>query len=89
MQDIRNELDRVSTTSVLGDTVICVVWLASSAVEGNVFENRAESNSVVDFWFLLFGETNALGVATALNVEDTGVGPDVLVVTNQRTVSIC
>ena len=40
-------------------------------------------DSIVDLWLLFSGEIGALDVATALDVEDTSIRPDVLVVTNE------
>lgn len=43
------------------------------------------ANGVEDFRLLLRVEADALGVATTLDVEDTSVGPDVLVVSDELT----
>ena len=72
-------------SGILGDGGIVVVGLAGSAVIDDVLEDSTESNSVVDIWFLLLAETDALGVASTFNVEDAGVGPDVFIVTDEGT----
>lgn len=56
-------LDRVGATSVLSDTGILVVGFTSRRVVGNVFENRTETDGIVDIGFLLSIETDTLGVA--------------------------
>lgn len=42
----------------------------------------------MDIGLLLGRQTNALGVATTLDVKDTAVRPAVLVITNQSTVGV-
>lgn len=81
-------LDGVGATSVLGDRDVVVVGNAVSGVVDNVLEDGTEADGVVDLGLLLGREVDALGVASTLNVEDTSVGPDVLVVTDQETVGV-
>jgi hypothetical protein len=80
---IRDEVNGVSAAGVLGDTIVRVVRFARDGVVGDVLENGTEANGVEDLGLLFGVETDALGVATTLNVEDTVVRPDMLVVTNQ------
>lgn len=49
----------------------------------DIFEDGTEFDSVVDIRLLLLAQANAFGVASTLNVEYTGVGPDVLVVSDE------
>lgn len=44
-------------------------------------------NGVVDLGFFFGGQTDALGIAATLDIEDTLVSPDVLVVANQVPVT--
>lgn len=81
-------LNRVGATGVLSKGGIIVVNNAGDGVENGVLKNGAEADGVENIGLLLGGETNALGVATTLNVEDTGVSPAVLVVTDQLALSI-
>ena len=80
---IGNKLDRVRAACVLGDGDIVVVWLAICYVEDDVLEDRAEANGIVDLGLLFGGEVDALGVAPAFDVEDTRIGPYVLVVADE------
>jgi hypothetical protein len=75
-------------SGVLGESNIIVVNEASIWVEDNVFKDGAELDSSVNVRLLLGGETNALGVAATLDVEDATVRPAVLVITDQLTVWI-
>jgi hypothetical protein len=77
-------LDRIRAARVLGDRYVFVVGLARDWVVHDVFEDGPEADGVKDFWLLLARETDALGVAAALDVEDARVGPDVLVVADQQ-----
>jgi hypothetical protein len=62
---------------------VLVVGLAGSVVVGDVLEDGSEADGVVDIGLLLGVEAHALGVASSLDVKDSSVGPDVLVVTNE------
>lgn len=85
---VGNVFDRVSATSILSDADVIVIWNARHGVIDDVLEDATVANGVVDIRFLLCGEVNALGVASTFDVEDTSVGPDVLIVTNEETVRI-
>lgn len=81
-------LNWVGTTGVLGEGDIVVVDETGLWIEDNVLKDGAELDGVVNIWLLLGRETNALGVAASLNVEDTGVGPAVLVITDEHAVLV-
>jgi hypothetical protein len=81
-------LDGVCATSVLGKGGVIVVDNSGGGVEDDVLEDGAELDGVENIGLLLSGEANALGVAAALNVEDTSVTPAVLVVTDQGTLGV-
>jgi hypothetical protein len=80
-----DELDRVGASGVLSDGDVVVVGLPIRRVVDDVLEDRSELDGVVDFGLLLLGQVDALGVAAALDVEDSSVGPDVLVVSDEQT----
>lgn len=81
-------LNGVGATGVLGKGGIVVVNNAGDGVENGVLEDGTEADGVENIGLLLGGETNALGVAATLNVEDTSVGPAVLIVTNQLALGV-
>lgn len=81
-------LDGVSATSILSQGDVVIVDLTCDGVKDNVLKDGAEADSVVDIGLLLSGEANALSIAATLDVEDTLVGPAVLVVTDQSTLGI-
>lgn len=81
-------LNGVGATGVLGKGGIVVVNNAGDGVENGVLENGTEADGVENIGLLLGGETNALGIAATLNVEDTSVGPAVLIVTNQLALGV-
>lgn len=85
---VLNVLDGVGAAGVLGQGVVVVVNNTGDGVEDNVLEDGAEADGTKNIRLLLGGETNALGVATTLNVEDTSVRPAVLVVTDQGTLGV-
>ena len=77
---VRDEVDRVRAARVLRDAHVVVVRLARERVVHDVLEDGAEADRIEDLGLLLGGEVDRLRVAAALDVEDTGVGPDVLIV---------
>ena len=81
-------LDGVGAAGVLGQGRVVIVDQTADGVEDHVLQNGAEADGVENIGLLLGRETDALGVAAALDVEDTGVGPAVLVVTDQGTVGV-
>ena len=81
-------LDGVSTASVLSEGRVVVVDDTGLGVEDDVLEDRSVADGAIDIGLLLSRETDALGVASSLNVEDTTVRPAVLVVTDQGTVGV-
>jgi hypothetical protein len=81
-------LDGVGASSVLGDGNVVIVGNSVGRVVDNVLEDGTVSNSTVDLGFSLGRQVDGLGVTSSLNVEHTGVGPDVLVVTDQETVGV-
>jgi len=85
---VRNELDRVRATSVLGNVDIVIIRRAVCGVVDHVLEDGAEPDGVENFGFLFCGKVDALGVAPSFDVEDTSVGPNVFVVTDKETVGV-
>jgi hypothetical protein len=81
-------LDGVGTSGVLGDRDIVVVGNSVGGVVDDVLEDRSVLDGTVDLGLPLGGQVDGLGVTSSLDVEDTGVGPDVLVVTDQETVGV-
>ena len=80
---IRDELDGICATSVLSNADIVIVGCSRDRVVNNVLQDTAEANGAVDLWLLFGGKVDSLGVASTFNVEDTLIGPDVLIITNK------
>ena len=70
---VGDELDRVSATGILGDADIVVVGLTSRDVVDDVLEDGTKTDGTIDLGLLLGGKVNALGVASALDIENTVV----------------
>lgn len=85
---IGDKFNRIRAAGVLRDADIVVVRNARDRVVDDVLEDRTESDCVEDVGLLLGGEVDTLGVASAFNVEDTRVGPNVFVITNQEAVRV-
>ena len=78
---------RVADSGVLGEAAVEVIGMAR-LVQDHVLHHRAEADGAVDLRLLLLLQTDALGVAAALDVEHALVGPAVLVVADQRPVRV-
>ena len=85
---VLNVLDGVGATSVLGQSRVVVVNNSGGGVEDDVLKNGTELDGVENVGLLLARETNSLSVASTLDVEDTLVGPAVLVVTDESTLGV-
>lgn len=81
-------LDGVGTTGVLSEGGVVVVDNTADGVENDVLENGTEADGIENIGLLFSGQSNALGIAATLNVEDTTVGPAVLIVTDQSTLGV-
>ena len=82
-------MERVGRARVLGDRTVVVVDLPGALVEDHVLEDRAEhAGRPVDLGLAGGRETDRLGVAAALEVEDAVVAPAVLVVADQPAVRV-
>ena len=85
---IRDVLDWVSAASVFRQRRIRIVDDAGDRIEDDILEDSAEADGGKDLGLLILGQVDALGIAAAFDVEDTIVGPAVLVVANQASVKI-
>ena len=86
--DILDVVDRVGYAGVFGNTLIGEVNLAVG-VHSHILEESVTTDGVVDVGLVLLGEVDDLGVASALEVEDTVIVPAVLIVTDQAALGIC
>ena len=85
--DVLDVVDGIAHTGILGHALVGEVDLALG-VNSNVLEQCIAVNGVVDVGLSLLVEVDDLGIATALEVEDTVVVPTVLVVTDEFTLRI-
>lgn len=83
-----DEVNWVGTSGVLGDGRVLVVDDLGVLVVDNVLQDGTELDRVEDLWLLLGRQVQTLGVTATLDVENTVVGPTVLVVTDQLTVRV-
>src|SRR2546422_2785289 len=80
---ILDEINRVRCASIFGLTVVVIVGNPSVRIEGYVFQDAAKAKSVPYLWLVFSGELDALGIASALEVEDPVCAPAVFVIANQ------
>ena len=80
-------VDGVGHTTVLGLGDIVVVQRVVG-LHHDVLEEGVTLDGVPNIGLLFLGEVDGLGVAAALEVEDTIVVPAVLIITNQETLGV-
>ena len=85
---VGDKLNRVGTTSVLGDANIIVVRNSGSRAVNDILKDAAVSDSIENIRLLLCREVDAFGVTSAFNVEDTSVRPNMFVVADEKTVRV-
>ncbi len=86
---VRDEVERVRGTRVLGLGAVVEIDHAGVFVEHAVLEHRAEARACgIDLRLGLLRQLDALGIAAALEIEDAVRAPAVLVVADQRAVGI-
>src|SRR5436305_8620566 len=78
-----DEVYGIRGAGVLGLAVVVVVGSASVRSESRVLEHAAEAQGVPDLRFVLARELDALGVASAFEVENTVRAPSMLVIADQ------
>mmetsp|Transcript_5437 Transcript_5437/g.12488 ORF Transcript_5437/g.12488 Transcript_5437/m.12488 type:complete len:236 (+) Transcript_5437:615-1322(+) len=86
---VGNVLQGIRHPCVLCDAAVVVVHLACALVEDHILQQRAKADRIPNLRLLLTCEADGLGIATALNVEDTLVCPGMLVVADQQAILIC
>lgn len=82
-----DEFQWIAGSCVFGEGGIEIVDLLGFWIEDDVFEDSSELDGSKNFWFFIFVEVNAFGIAAAFDVKDTLVGPDMFVVTDEFSVT--
>ena len=85
---VGDKLNRVGATSVLSDADVIVIRNSGNRAVDDILKDAAIFDGVEDIRLLLRREVDALGVTSALNVEDTSIRPDMFVVTDEKTVRV-
>ncbi|KPW88154.1 Uncharacterized protein ALO75_01486 [Pseudomonas syringae pv. coryli] len=80
-----DQFARVGGAAVLGQAAVGVVGFFGDRVEYDVFQYGAVLDGFPDDRLVLLGQVDALGIATAFDVEHHAFAPAVLVVTDQVT----
>src|SRR6266545_1272000 len=81
---VGDQVDRIGGAGVLGLAVVVVIGNAGVGIDHHVLEHGSEAlGGGVDLGLGLLRDADRLGVAAALEVEDAGLRPAVLVVPDQ------
>mmetsp|Transcript_20325 Transcript_20325/g.44292 ORF Transcript_20325/g.44292 Transcript_20325/m.44292 type:complete len:251 (+) Transcript_20325:523-1275(+) len=86
---IGNVLQRVGHPGVLREARVIPVDLAGILVVNHILENGAKADRIIDLWFLVTREADALSIAATLDVEDAASVPDMLVVPDEISLGVC
>ena len=85
---VGDKLNRVGATGVLSDADVVIIRNPGNRAVDDILKDAAKFDGVEDIRLLLRREVDALGITSALNVEDTSVRPDMFVVTDEKTMGI-
>ncbi len=85
---IRDVLNRIRAPCVLSNANVIIIRSAGDRVVHYVFEDTAKADGVIDIRFLLGGEVDAFSITTSFDVKDASIGPDMLVVSDEKTVRV-
>ena len=85
---IRDVLNRIRAPCVLSNANVIVIRRAGDRVVHYVFEDAAKADGVIDVGFLLGGEVDAFGITTSFDVKNASIGPDMLVISDEKTVRV-
>ena len=88
MTALGDVLHRIGSPGIFCVADIAVIRRPGFAVDHHILEHRAEADGMVDLGFLLRGQIDALGVAATFNVEDAGLAPAVLIVSDKPPLRI-
>src|SRR5271163_1543526 len=83
-----DELYGIGSPGIFRVADIAVIWSPGFAVDHYILEHRAKADRMVDLWFLLRGKIDALGVAATFDVEDAGLAPAVLIISDKPPLRI-
>mmetsp|Transcript_13323 Transcript_13323/g.23382 ORF Transcript_13323/g.23382 Transcript_13323/m.23382 type:complete len:408 (+) Transcript_13323:205-1428(+) len=86
--EVRNVVDRVGDTAILGLGSVVEVNHLGLGVDHDVLQQRVASDGPEDFGFGGLRKVDRLGIAPTLEVEHTVVVPAVLVVTDELAVGV-
>lgn len=81
---VRDEFNRISAARVLRNANIVIVGRSRSRIVNDVLKDATKADRVVDLGLLRGGEVDTFGITTALNIKDTSIGPDVLVIADEK-----
>src|SRR5215471_6323219 len=80
---ILDEFHWISRAGVFGLAVVVVIGSACMRIEGYIFQHAAESQGIPDLRLILLRELDALGIASALEVEDAVGAPAMFVIADE------
>src|ERR1700733_12811083 len=83
-----DELYRIGSPGIFRVPDIAVIRSPCLAVDHYILEHRTKADRMVDLWFLLRGEIDALGVAATFDVEYASRTPAVLIISDKPPLRI-
>ena len=81
---VRNEFNWIRAARVLRNANVVIVGRPRYGAVDDVLKDAAKADGVVYLGLLRSRKVDGLGITAALDVEDTSVGPDMLVITDEK-----
>ena len=79
---VSNELYWIGAARVLRDARVGVVHFTQFLIEHHVFQYGAKMERLKDIRLGIMRQIDRFGIATAFDIEDSAITPDMLIITN-------
>ncbi len=81
-------INGVADPGVLGNRGICIVHSTTTPLKGCVLQQCTKLDRIIDHRFFPWRQVNRFGITATFKIENAGIGPPVLIVSDQPSVRI-
>ena len=83
---IGNEFKRIACSGIFSEVNIREVDIFSLLFEGDVLQNCAKLNRVVDLWLFLLTQVHTFCIAPTFDIKYSLISPHMFIIPNQSTI---